>query len=59
MVHRIDNTLLLDDFDVEKHLITVTNEKWYWLKNFFYNNIVKSADTKVSIEYLEWVYCHL
>jgi len=49
MVHRIDNTLLLDEFDVEKHLTIVTNEKWDWLKKFFYSNIVKSADTKVSI----------
>eukprot|EP00102_Acyrthosiphon_pisum_P019007 XP_016656217.1 PREDICTED: uncharacterized protein LOC100569960 [Acyrthosiphon pisum] len=48
MVHRIDNTLLLDEFDVEKHLILVTYEKWDWLKKFFYNTIVKSTDTKVK-----------
>jgi len=50
MVHRIGNTLLLDEFDVEKHLVVVNNEKWDWLKKFFDNTIVKSADTKVSID---------
>jgi len=48
MVHRIDKTLLLDEFDVQKYLIVETNNEWDWLKKFFYNTIVKSADTKVS-----------
>jgi len=53
IVHRIENTLLLDELDVEKHLINVTNEKWNWLRKYFYNKIVKSTDTdytKVSID---------
>lgn len=49
MVHKIDKTLLLDEFDVEKHLIQDRSEKWVWLKKFFYNNIVKSSDIKVSL----------
>lgn len=49
MVHKIGNTLLLDEFDIEKHLINVTDEKWNWLKKYFYMKIVKSANTKVGI----------
>jgi len=48
MVHRIDNTLLLDEFDVQKYLIVETNNQWSWLKKFFYNNIVGSSDSMVS-----------
>lgn len=50
MVHKIDKTLLLDEFDVEKHLIQDTSEKWTWLKKFFYKNIVKFSDIKVSLD---------
>lgn len=49
-MHRIGNTLLLDEFDIEKHLINVTDEKWNCLKKYFYMEIVKSANTKVSID---------
>jgi len=48
MVHRIDKTLLLDEFDVEEHLTQDTSEKWAWFKKFFYKNIVKSSNNKVS-----------
>ncbi|CAH1725638.1 unnamed protein product [Aphis gossypii] len=48
MVHRIDKTLLLDEFDVEEHLTQDTSEKWAWLKKFFYKNIVKSSNNKVE-----------
>ncbi|XP_026807422.1 erythroid differentiation-related factor 1-like [Rhopalosiphum maidis] len=48
MVHKIGNTLLFDEFDVEEHLTQDTSEKWAWLKKFFYNNIVKSSGTKVE-----------
>ncbi|XP_026805826.1 erythroid differentiation-related factor 1-like [Rhopalosiphum maidis] len=48
MVHNIDKTLLLDEFDVEKYLIQNEFEKWVWLTEFFYKNIVKSSDIKVK-----------
>lgn len=48
MVHRIDKTLLLDEFDVEKYLIVETSNEWDWLKKFFYNNIVGSSDIMAS-----------
>jgi len=49
MVHRIDKTLLLDEFNVWEHLMVQPNNKWDWLKKFFYNNIVESSNIKVSI----------
>ncbi|XP_068625723.1 erythroid differentiation-related factor 1 [Battus philenor] len=39
MVHRVENTLLLDDFDVYDYLM---KSEWSWLKDFFYQNIVKT-----------------
>lgn len=57
MVHRIDKTLLLDEFDVQKYLTVETNNEWDWLKKFFYNNIVGSSDIMVSTE--EFLYGHI
>ncbi|XP_026754166.1 erythroid differentiation-related factor 1 [Galleria mellonella] len=39
MVHRVENTLLLDDFDVYDYL---SKTEWSWLKDFFYENILKT-----------------
>ncbi|XP_059045506.1 erythroid differentiation-related factor 1 [Achroia grisella] len=39
MVHRVENTLLLDDFDVYDYL---RKTEWSWLKDFFYENILKT-----------------
>ncbi|KAG6455737.1 hypothetical protein O3G_MSEX009378 [Manduca sexta] len=39
MVHRVENTLLLDDFDVYDYLM---KSEWSWLKDFFYENVLKT-----------------
>lgn len=39
MVHRIENTLLLDDFDIYKHLLRTAETEWEWFRKFFYENI--------------------
>ncbi|XP_028172154.1 erythroid differentiation-related factor 1 [Ostrinia furnacalis] len=39
IVHRIENTLLLDDFDVYDYLM---KSEWSWLKDFFYENVLKT-----------------
>lgn len=44
MVHRVENTLLLDDFDVYDYLM---KSEWSWLKDFFYENIVKTMSEQV------------
>ncbi|VVC32394.1 Hypothetical protein CINCED_3A025206 [Cinara cedri] len=46
MVHRIENTLLIDEFDVHKHLMVQTEDDWEWLRKFFYNHILESFDRK-------------
>lgn len=48
MVHRIENTLLIDEFDVHKHLMVQTEDDWEWLRKFFYNHILESFDRKVT-----------
>ncbi|RZB41599.1 erythroid differentiation-related factor 1 [Asbolus verrucosus] len=39
MVHRVENTLLLDDFDIYKHLLRTSETEWKWLKKFFFENV--------------------
>ncbi|XP_026322896.1 erythroid differentiation-related factor 1 isoform X2 [Hyposmocoma kahamanoa] len=39
MVHRVENTLLLDDFDIYDCLM---KSEWSWLKDFFYEKILKT-----------------
>lgn len=37
MVHRVENTLLLDDFDIYKHILRTAETEWEWLKRFFFD----------------------
>ncbi|CAH2059085.1 unnamed protein product, partial [Iphiclides podalirius] len=46
MVHRVENTLLLDDFDVYDYLM---KSEWSWLKDFFYENIVKTMSEQERV----------
>ncbi|XP_046386982.1 erythroid differentiation-related factor 1 [Ischnura elegans] len=46
MVHRIENTLLIDEFDIHKHLLITAKKEWEWLKNFFFNHVLASLDDK-------------
>ncbi|KAJ8959533.1 hypothetical protein NQ314_006270 [Rhamnusium bicolor] len=43
MVHRIENTLLLDDFDIYKHLLKTAETEWEWLRKFFFENINRAT----------------
>lgn len=49
IVHRVQNTLLLDDFDVYDYLM---KSEWSWLKDFFYENILKTMSEKVILKKL-------
>lgn len=42
MVHRIGNTLLIDEFDIQKFLQQQNNENWPWLRSFIYENVHSS-----------------
>lgn len=53
MVHRIENTLLIDEFDIRKHLLRTAETEWEWLKKFFYDHVLKSLSDKVRCKQ-EW-----
>ncbi|KAK2586143.1 hypothetical protein KPH14_001413 [Odynerus spinipes] len=46
MVHRIENTLLIDDFDIHKYLLRQAESDWEWLKKFFYEHIFQNLGDK-------------
>lgn len=46
MVHRIENTLLLDDFDIQKYLLRQAESDWDWLREFFYQHIIHDDNNK-------------
>ncbi|XP_014205550.1 erythroid differentiation-related factor 1 [Copidosoma floridanum] len=46
MVHRIENTLLLDDFDIHKYLLRQAENDWEWLKKFFYEHVFHNLGDK-------------
>ncbi|XP_012287568.1 erythroid differentiation-related factor 1 [Orussus abietinus] len=46
MVHRIENTLLLDDFDIHKYLLRQAESDWEWLKKFFYEHVLQNLGDK-------------
>lgn len=37
VIHRVNNTLLIDEFDIHKFLLRQTTEDWAWLKTFILN----------------------
>jgi hypothetical protein len=39
-VHRIGNTLLIDQFDIQKYLLWKSEEDWKWLRSFIYEKIL-------------------
>lgn len=39
IVHRIDNTLLLDEFDIYKHILLKAKTEWEWFKKFFLEHV--------------------
>lgn len=40
MIHRVQNTLLIDDFDIHKYLLRQADDEWKWLKSFICDNIL-------------------
>ncbi|RUS90966.1 hypothetical protein EGW08_001270 [Elysia chlorotica] len=48
MVHRLGKTLLLEDFDIVKHIIRKQAEEWTWLRNYYYDVIAKEEKEKQS-----------
>ena len=46
MVHRIGNTLFIDDFDIHKYLLRIEKNEWDWLKKFYYETVLKALSIK-------------
>lgn len=42
MIHRIENTLLIDEFDIHKYLLRQADDDWKWLKSFIGENVLTS-----------------
>lgn len=45
-VHRVGNTLLIDDFDLHKYLLWKSEEDWRWLRSFIYENVLSRLKEK-------------
>lgn len=45
-VHRIGNTLLIDDFDLGKYLLWKSEEDWQWLRSFICENVLSRLTEK-------------
>lgn len=39
MVHRVGKSVLLDEFDMHKHLLRKEQTEWAWLKQFYYESV--------------------
>ncbi|KAF5269378.1 hypothetical protein FQA39_LY08770 [Lamprigera yunnana] len=50
VVHRIENTLLLDDFDIYKHILRTSETEWEWLKRFFYDTFQNNINQKQAYD---------
>lgn len=46
MVHRVENTLLLDDFDIAKYLFKQAENDWEWLKKIYYKHVFQGDKEK-------------
>lgn len=46
MVHRVGNTLLLDEFDIHTHLLRAAENEWGWLKKFYLEHMFASCRAK-------------
>lgn len=49
MIHRIENTLLIDEFDVHKYLLREGECQWEWFKKFFIENMMQSKKAENNL----------
>ncbi|KAH8286517.1 hypothetical protein KR054_010593, partial [Drosophila jambulina] len=46
VVHKVGNTLLLDEFDIQKYLLRKADDDWKWLRTFILEHILTYGDTQ-------------
>ncbi|KAH8301127.1 hypothetical protein KR018_002623, partial [Drosophila ironensis] len=44
VVHKVGNTLLLDEFDIQKYLLRKADDDWKWLRTFILDHILSYGD---------------
>ncbi|XP_017136606.1 erythroid differentiation-related factor 1 [Drosophila miranda] len=44
VVHKVGNTLLLDEFDIQKYLLRKSDDDWKWLRTFILEHILSFGD---------------
>lgn len=44
VVHKVGNTLLLDEFDIQKYLLRKSDDDWKWLRSFILDHILAYGD---------------
>ncbi|EDV94302.1 GH22530 [Drosophila grimshawi] len=44
VVHKVGNTLLLDEFDIQKYLLRKSDDDWKWLRTFILEHILAYED---------------
>ncbi|XP_063698705.1 erythroid differentiation-related factor 1 [Culicoides brevitarsis] len=53
IVHRVNNTLLIDDFDIHKYFLMQASEDWDWLRKFIVDHVVNSMSEKERSVFLK------
>ena len=56
MVHRVGQTLLLDDFDIHKHLLRQQQNDWAWLRKFYENVILRNIQQGMKVNTVVYIY---
>lgn len=50
-VHRVGNTLLIDDFNLHRYLMWSSEKDWSWLRSFIFENILtRMKDKSIPIQ---------
>ncbi|KAL4231619.1 Erythroid differentiation-related factor 1 [Mactra antiquata] len=48
MVHRVGKSLLLDEFDIHKHLLRKEQTEWSWLRQFYYESVLRDIQENMK-----------
>ena len=49
MVHRVGNTLMLDDFDIHRYLLRQQDGEWKWLQRFFLDTVLQKMEQNARV----------
>jgi hypothetical protein len=49
MVHRVGNTLMLDEFDIHRYLLRQQDNDWKWLRHFFYETVLQGMEENARV----------